>query len=600
MNTVNLSGGSLISQQGMGIAAQGPLNVTATNGAVVTGGGGFLLGAFNNGVGFQQTVVQLNASGGSVLTGDAFAQSSSIANIGLSTQARWTGAAFDVTNVDVGPTSTWTVTANSNVTQQTTNGGTIQFTPPSGDPTQLASYKTLTTQTYVGNGGTLGLNTFLGTDGSPSDRLVLNGGNAAGNSFLRISNTTGSGALTVGNGILVVDTINGGTTNPRAFALAGPVVAGPYEYTLFRSSVDPTNPQAWYLRSALNCDLTPTVPECEVPTPVPNPTPNYRIETSLYAAIPPMALLYGRNLLDTLHERVGEEEDSRNRANPENGKVWWGRIIGVNGVQHGDSLGVLGGAGGPHFDYTFVGVQAGMDVYRHDRPDGSRDLAGAYFAIGGDQGQVTHFDSRQGDTNFAAYTLGGYWTHFGPAGWYTDTILQGTFYDISSTANRGLPTFKTGAQGAAASLEAGYPFKFTGGWFIEPQAQVVYQNVHINDASDIAAQVRFADAESLLGRIGARFGRTWAVDCSPQQTITAWLRPNLWNEFLGNPTTSFSSATGFIPFHADLGGLWGEINAGISGQINLNTTLYANVSYQSRFDGGGFSYAGKAGLRVNW
>jgi len=34
--------------------------------------------------------------------------------------------------------------------------------------------------------------------------------------------------------------------------------------------------------------------------------------------------------------------------------------------------------------------------------------------------------------------------------------------------------------------------------------------------------------------------------------------------------------------------------------VNLNTTLYANASYQSRFDGGGFAYTGKAGLRFNW
>ena len=56
------------------------------------------------------------------------------------------------------------------------------------------------------------------------------------------------------------------------------------------------------------------------------------------------------------------------------------------------------------------------------------------------------------------------------------------------------------------------PKKFAGGWFIEPQAQLVYQNINIDDANDIAAQVRFADVNSLAGRIGARFGRTWAID----------------------------------------------------------------------------------------
>ena len=445
---------------------------------------------------------------------------------------------------------------------------------------------------------------------------------------MAIRNAGGAGALTVGNGILVVEALDKPRSAAGVFTLGAPAIAGAFEYTLFHGGVgaDAANGN-WYLRSTVDiCTLRPAL--CQPPRlshrrqsrrypPTPEPTPpsrtfpNFRAETSLYAAIPAMALLYGRNLLDTLHERVGEEFVERGAPaaaqagyykagplNPASQYLGWGRIIGMNGVQQGDGLGVLRGSAGPHFDYSFLGLQAGMDFYRQDRPDGSRDHAGGYFAIGTNQGQVTHFNGRQGDSDFAAYTLGGYWTHFGPTGWYTDAILQGTFYDINSTANRGLPTFKTQGQGLAASLETGYPFKFAGGWFIEPQAQLVFQNININDANDIVSQVRFADVNSLAGRIGARFGRTWMDDSF--RTITAWIRPNLWNEFQGNPTTLFPSAIGFVPFHADLGGLWGEINAGISSQVTANTTLFANASYQSRFDGGGFAYTGKAGLRVNW
>ena len=57
-----------------------------------------------------------------------------------------------------------------------------------------------------------------------------------------------------------------------------------------------------------------------------------------------MALLYGRNLLDTLHERMGEVDNGRGRANPDGASVGWGRVIGANGVQHGDAFGVLGGS----------------------------------------------------------------------------------------------------------------------------------------------------------------------------------------------------------------------------------------------------------------
>ena len=216
LDTVRLTGGSLISSASTAVQAQGPLNLT-TSGTVVTGGGGTLLQTFANIAGFQPTVANFTASQGSLLTGDAIVAAATTANISLLTASRWEGAAFNVTNVGVDPTSTWTVTANSTVSQATTNAGLIQFTPPTGDPTQLASFKTLTTANYVGAGGTLGLNTFLGTDGSPSDRLIINGGTASGNSLLRITNAGGPGALTTGNGILVVDTINGGTTAPGAF-----------------------------------------------------------------------------------------------------------------------------------------------------------------------------------------------------------------------------------------------------------------------------------------------------------------------------------------------------------------------------------------------
>ena len=70
-----------------------------------------------------------------------------------------------------------------------------------------------------------------------------------------------------------------------------------------------------------------------------------------------MTLLYGRNLLDTLHERVGEEFDEGAAPaaypagyykaaplNPASQYLGWGRIIGMKGVHQGDSLGVLGGS----------------------------------------------------------------------------------------------------------------------------------------------------------------------------------------------------------------------------------------------------------------
>ena len=70
----------------------------------------------------------------------------------------------------------WTMTGNSNATSLTNDASQIIYTPPTGDPTQLSSYKTLTAVNYTGVGGEMVLNTFLGDDSSPSDRLIIDGG----------------------------------------------------------------------------------------------------------------------------------------------------------------------------------------------------------------------------------------------------------------------------------------------------------------------------------------------------------------------------------------------------------------------------------------
>src|SRR5262249_12781514 len=151
-------------------------------------------------------------------------------------------------NVTLQDRTTWTMTGSSNLNELTNNTSNIIYTPPVGDPTQLSSYKTLTVMknsmgmggNYTGVGGGITLNTFLGADSSPSDRLIINGGAGTGSTALTIHNTTGPGALTVVDGILVVNAINGATTTPTAFSLVGGLVsAGPFDYFLFRGGVTP-------------------------------------------------------------------------------------------------------------------------------------------------------------------------------------------------------------------------------------------------------------------------------------------------------------------------------------------------------------------------
>lgn len=466
-----------------------------------------------------------------------------------------------------------------------TNAGAIDLTNGGSNVTD-----TLTVVgNYVGAGGLVNLNTVLSTDGAPSDRLVIDGGTATGSSFLRIMNAGGGGAQTVGNGILVVDTINGGATLPSAFTLAVPVAAGPYAYALHRSSVDATNPEAWYLRSTIDCALDPGSPACVVAPSGAATAPSYRPETSLYAALPALTLIYGRTLLDTLHERTGGEGQ----------RGQWGRVTVLHGSRDGDALGIFGS--GPKYTYDFAAFQAGQDLYRMTAPSGSSTRAGAYVALGSARGDVTHFDATAaGHDSFVAMSAGAYWTHFGPTGWYLDGVLQGTWYDVRGASNY-LSPFETEGVGLAASIEGGLPLGLGGGWVVEPQLQAIFQAIDLHDGNDGAALVQFRDVQSMVGRIGVRLARSWLpARATDAGQVTVWLRPSLWHEFLGDPVTSLSSETGPIPFRADFSGGWAELNTGITAQLTRDVSLFANASYQRELDGDSTAYGGKLGFRVAW
>ena len=171
----------------------------------------------------------------------------------------------------------------------------------------------LTTTSYTGTGGTLAMNTFLGGDGSPSDKLVINGGTATGMTHLMIRNTTGPGAETVGNGIQVVSAINAGTTAPGAFMLTGEVRGGAFDYDLFRGGVGGSSPNDWFLRSTFivgpspEPPIIPPFPAAPPPTLLPPGTwPIIGPELATYGVVQPIARQIGLQTLGTMQQRIGD------------------------------------------------------------------------------------------------------------------------------------------------------------------------------------------------------------------------------------------------------------------------------------------------------
>lgn len=465
---------------------------------------------------------------------------------------------------------------------------------------------------YLGNNGMLIIKSVLGNDDSVSDKLIIDSGAATGSTTIRVVNLNGAGALTTSEGIPVVETARGGTTAVDAFHLSGRVAAGAYEYTLHRGGE--ASPDDWYLRSVLQIPPEPDEPDViEVP--------NYRVEVPLVTAITPIAMEYGYAMLGTLHERVGEVRNSTIAPAYEEQVVryanggtqiarapvaatavdhnkWfsgaWGRAIGDRGFRDNGNF----QRRGPDYDYTFAGIQAGLDVYGREKTEGARDKAGIYVGYGQIDANVKGaYSGRAGSIDIDAYTLGAYWTHVAAQGWYTDAVIQGTWYAADARSIEG-QRVKPDGFGFIASLEGGYAFDLGNSFSIEPQVQFAYQNVSFDDVSDAYGHFSLSDGESLRGRLGARLVKTWNVgDTSKPRLLDMWLRTNIWHEFMGEATTTIS----FLPFTSSLGGTWGEIGAGVSGQVSDHMALFATGGYNRSLDNKGReSWNGRLGATINW
>jgi len=312
--------------------------------------------------------------------------------------------------------------------------------------------------------------------------------------------------------------------------------------------------------------------------------------------------IYGRHILDTLHERVGDEEQMRENPRFDTSRNWvngvWGRVIIRHGEARGDPRGIYGD--GPAYETDMTVFQIGTDIYRKQqvRDDGTkrdRDHLGIMGSYGNMDGNVTHnlltFVIPAGHAEMDAWSLGGFWTHFEPDGFYFDAIVQGTWYDITFQSPR-LDPISTDGFGLALSGETGYPLHLNKDWQIEPQAQLIYQMLKLDGFRDPAADVRFRDLDSLVGRIGFRL--------SNRGNHQGWLRGNIWHEFLGKPVTEFSSANGFVGFRATLPRNWWQVGIGGSMVASSNLTLYGQANYEQAFEGGTHAWDAKLGIRYNF
>ena len=316
-------------------------------------------------------------------------------------------------------------------------------------------------------------------------------------------------------------------------------------------------------------------------------------------AVPAMSTLYARQVVGTLHERVGQAEQLAGRADID-GRGTWGRVIYWNGHRDGSPVGVYA-ADGPKFDYEIGALEAGFDVYRAENEKGRRDFIGVMGAVGRVDGDVKHFNrEKAGENRIDAYSLGAYWTRFWSNDSYLDGVVMLTHNEAEAQSMR-FPKLKGHFNSLTASLEGGWPVDLGDGWKVEPEVQALYHHSFNGHGSDVGGVVTFSDVDSLLGRLSGRLAKTWSSgEGQNRRETTGWLTVGIWHEFLDRPSVAFDTEDGVVVFTADTGKDWLALSGSVSAQVSRSTTLYGDVGQTWDVNGNGRAWTLRLGARFNW
>ncbi|MGG7671635.1 autotransporter outer membrane beta-barrel domain-containing protein [Pseudomonas sp. WC2] len=480
---------------------------------------------------------------------------------------------------------------------------------------------TLTVQgNYVGNNGQLLLQSVVGADDSPSDKLVVNNGSLSGATVISVSNLGGLGGLTQVNGIQLVQAQGSTVSTDNAFTLNGPVSAGAYDYYLFKGGVTAGTENSWYLRSAIVAPQVvsvpnpdPSLPPILVPVvaapvaaiapagspPLPvlpaavagaEPIPLYRPEVPTWSVLPSATAQLTLSALGTFHDRQGDQ-----RLLNETGAfgAGWGRVYGKNFDQ------TWAGTVTPRLDGSLNGFQVGNDLYSSLTSGGQTQRLGFFVGHSRLRGDVDGFnegfeDNSAGKIKLEGDSYGLYWTLTDPYGWYVDTVVMGTRFDGDNRSDRGLKLDNRG-HALTVSAEAGYPLPINDTWVVEPQAQVIHQKISLDSQDDGVSRVSFESDGAWTGRLGARLKGRYQVSGLP---VEPYLRANLWHTFSGRDSVTFGDSD---VISTEQKSSTADIGLGVVVTLDRAVSVYASTDYSRNIDSNEMrGVVGNLGVRISW
>lgn len=513
------------------------------------------------------------------------------------------------------------------------NGGTLVVGSDKGFETKTIDGD------YVGKGGTIVLNTQLGGDNSPTDRLDIRG-NSSGQSNVKINNRDGLGAKTVtGIPVITVGGQSDGQFNLLGdYKLGGQdvVIGGAYAYRLQKGG-DGGKPSDYSLVSSLKDVPTPP-PSCDgtgtCPPPGPNPEPKPVPAPLAYGATVPLYSAYTQalrkaNAPSTLQERVGNRywsgagarqiaqgdgpglsevvpQPDTNTTLTDYG-LFWSKISGSYG-RFAPANSTTGNKSTVN-TWTFT---AGVDNQLYENEAG-RFIGGVWFEYGRINARVS---SRFGNGEIKANGYGGgaSLTWYGDDGLYVDGQGKLSWYksDIDSETMQRSVADGTKGFGYALSVETGKRFAVSQYWSLTPQAQLSWSSLKMDNFTDtFNATSSFGRQNDLIARFGltADYVNSWQGDDGFTRRSSFYAGANLYQGLVQDESNVRISVSGrrdetsALVDAGTLGKTWLGIGAGGTYSWHDNKySLFSNVNVASSTKklGDNYTLSGNVGLSVKW
>ncbi len=500
-----------------------------------------------------------------------------------------------------------------------TNGGIITLA------NQSYADKLTIEGNYVGNNGVLEVNTKWDTPGdysgahSESDLLTITG-DASGNTTVKAVKTDGTEN--------VIDGSIGELADRYKRSVPVIKVLGDDKGTANSeiNSTDATKPYAYNTRSTFTGTAKTTgagelqlvshkddkgVTEYFWTLTTPNQDKTIITPSApAYTLVPRQNLESGYAMLDTLHQRRGENQtlswDRQGSYWQDVEKQSWGRVIGKHLKLDGKER--FG------FKTNMYGFQVGHDFDVKTKQDDegklTRRFTGLYFgALRSHSKFYDEYRAKNGiviadkltsHVKTTALNLGVTDTRYHENGTYIDLVGQ-----LSWLNNRYSAVDGTGAKnhgwGAALSVETGRPYalgkdKTNNGdsWILEPQAQLIAQYLRLGNFNDGTRAVS-QKGYGLRGRVGFRLAHNQPND--KQRTRTYYFTGNIWHDFKvrGNALIGSDKLAG------KFARTWWELGLGSQFSLSENTYLYADARYEKSFDSNRHKgYQGTVGVKYSW